>query len=246
MWTCEGEKPRTTVVRGIMMEDRWESASEGWSDSLDGDWDSVVVEPDRSRVAAGRGISLRGATEGFAVVGAERGALSLTMDTIIFSKSSELMWRSRLLRLLMEESWRRILGRAISRGAETEVNSTASSSASESTLPDSWGTSSSLLESVGMFWGEVGMGLMVAEVTSLSSFSMSCSLCQSLQLRFSSLRPCSTESAQREKTVGDVLADGRVAGEAEDLTSPHAIQVGRVGGVNLVNHVGVHGQDGRV
>lgn len=29
---------------------------------------------------------------------------------------------------------------------------------------------------------------------------MSCSRCQSLQLRFSNLRPCSTESAQREKT----------------------------------------------
>ena len=68
-------------------------------------------------------------------VGADRGALSLTMDTIIFSKSSELMWRSRLLRLLVDESMRRILGR-ISRGADTDVNSTASSS-SESTLPES-------------------------------------------------------------------------------------------------------------
>jgi hypothetical protein len=65
--------------------------------------------------------------------GAERGALSLTMDTIIFSKSSELMRRSRRL---VEESSLRILGR-ISRGADTEVKSTASSSAKDSTLPES-------------------------------------------------------------------------------------------------------------
>lgn len=66
--------------------------------------------------------------------GAERGALSLTMETIIFSKSSELVWRSLVL---VDESCLCILGRAMSRGAETDVNSTASSSATESTLLDS-------------------------------------------------------------------------------------------------------------
>lgn len=93
--------------------------SEGCSEERD----SVVVDPER--VMAMRGEVL--------FDGAERGALSLTMETTIFSKSSELMWRSRRL---AEESSRRILGR-ISRGAETEVNSGVSSSARESTLPES-------------------------------------------------------------------------------------------------------------
>ena len=34
----------------------------------------------------------------------------------------------------------------------------------------------------------------------VSSLSTSCSLCHRRQLRFSNLRPCSTESAQRENT----------------------------------------------
>lgn len=93
--------------------------SEGCSEERD----SVVVDPERVMAMMGEVLFDE----------AERGALSLTMETTIFSKSSELMWRSRLL---AEESSRRILGR-ISRGADTEVNSGVSSSASESTLPES-------------------------------------------------------------------------------------------------------------
>lgn len=93
--------------------------SEGCSE----DCDSVVVDPERVMAMMGEVL----------FDGAERGALSLTMETTIFSKSSELMWRSRRL---AEDSSRRILGR-ISRGADTEVNSGVSSSARESTLPES-------------------------------------------------------------------------------------------------------------
>jgi hypothetical protein len=89
MRNCEGEKPRTTVVREGISGEGWDSVSEGMSDSLEGDWDSVVVDPERWMVAGdGRVADLRCSEE---EVGAERGALSLTMDMIIFSKSSELM-----------------------------------------------------------------------------------------------------------------------------------------------------------
>lgn len=43
-----------------------------------------------------------------------------------------------------------------------------------------------------------------AEAVFLFAFSTSCSLCQRRQLKFSNLLPCSTESAQREKTVAPV------------------------------------------
>lgn len=99
----------------------------------------------------------------------------------------------------------------ISRGADTEVNSTVSSaSATDSTLPDSWGTSINLV-SVGMSWG-VDRVICVAVVAMLFPFWTSCSFCQILQLRFSSLRPCSTDSAQREKTALVGLA-GWLGGE---------------------------------
>lgn len=100
------------------------------------DCDSVVVDPDRVRAGGAggtRSFCFVDAIKGDVCEGADRGALSLTIDTIIFSKSSELMRRSRLV---VEESSLRILGR-ISRGAETEVKSTVSSSAKDSTLPES-------------------------------------------------------------------------------------------------------------
>lgn len=99
------------------------------------DCDSVVVDPDLMRAGGADTGSccLAAAMRGEVCDGAERGALSLTMETIIFSKSSELMRRSRRV---AEESSRCILGR-ISRGADTEVKSTVSSSARDSTLPDS-------------------------------------------------------------------------------------------------------------
>lgn len=163
--------------------------------------DSVVVEPLRWGV---EGSLAAAAARGEVAVGAESGAVSLTMETTIFSKSSEEMWRSLLLRLLTVESRRCILGR-ISTGADSEMKSLASSSATESTLPESCG-SSGVRFATGT--GLVGVWEVVVAVVSswavaffAFSVSISCSLCHNLQLRFSNLRPCSTESAQREKTV---------------------------------------------
>lgn len=96
--------------------------------------------------------------------------------------------------------------------------------------------------------------MVCAEVARLFEDSTSCSLCQIRQLRFSSRRPCSTESAQREKTVhgqsvsmtmrGAMLME---TGKHERLlTGPHAIQVGGIGGINLVDNVGVNCQHVRV
>ena len=147
----DGEKPRTTVVcLGLISGDGSETW-DGLSEVLEGDCDSVLVDPDLCRAGAGdgEGIFLGGVVVGW-YVGAERGVLSFTIDTTILPKSSELMCRSRLLLLLMEESCLQIWGRTISRGADTEVNSTASSSITESTLPESWGISE-CLGSLGMF-----------------------------------------------------------------------------------------------
>jgi len=80
------------------------------------------------------------------------------------------------------------------------------------------------------------------------------SLFQSLQLRFSNLRPSSKEPAQREKTRNVMLVaaaggEGRSAIEAggeKELTCPHAEQVLDIAGVDLVDEADVHGQDGRV
>jgi hypothetical protein len=110
------------------------------------------------------------------------------------------MCRSRpRLRVLAQESWRRILGRTISTGVDTDVNSSGSSLPIESTLPDSWGTSGMLRAAgVGMSFGRVAVG--GADLFSVSQQKVS--LFQSRQERFSSRRPCSTESAHREKTVG--------------------------------------------
>jgi hypothetical protein len=71
-------------------------------------------------------------------------------------------------------------------------------SATDSTLPESCGTSGN--RSAQMFWGNETVLDGRAGAAALMSFSTSCSRCQSLQLRFSSLLPWSTESAQREKT----------------------------------------------
>jgi hypothetical protein len=120
---------------GVCCRDSMDGASE----LLQGD--SVVVEPERSGAGAllhvflGEGM---GNEEQISGRGASRGSLAWMMDATIFSRWSEVMWRSRpRLRLLAHESCLRILGRRISMGADSEVKSTASSSATESTLPDS-------------------------------------------------------------------------------------------------------------
>jgi len=84
----EGEKPRTTVVRERLWGEDCAEASDTSVVDLAGDCDSVVVDPERSK---GRGAGGESFETGAIWGGAERGPLSLTMDTIIFSKSSELM-----------------------------------------------------------------------------------------------------------------------------------------------------------
>jgi hypothetical protein len=93
----------------------------------------------------------------------------------------------------------------ISRGAEIEAevlsdsNSRASSSVRESRLPERLGTSaveyrpSELLEAMEI----AGVVALASETGSQQKVS----LFQSLQLRFSSLRPSSRDPAHREKTV---------------------------------------------
>lgn len=93
-----------------------------------------------------------------------------------------------------------------------------------------------------MFWGSVCEWEDVF-FSSLSTTKVS--LCQSLQLRFSSLRPCSTESAHREKTEANLSASRAGGGhwKSSQLTSPHAIQARGIASVDLVNDVCIHCQN---
>lgn len=92
----------------------------------------------------------------------------------------------------------------MSKGADVEEelsvsNSRASSSLSDSRLPERLGTSAEYRPS------ELLEALEVAGVVALASDTGSqqnVSLFHNLQLRFSNLRPSSNEPAQREKTVG--------------------------------------------
>lgn len=139
-----GEKPSVMMVpcdgdsaTGAACEDSMEGVSE------ESHGDSVVVEPDRSVSGDCAGFSRVGGESEMLRSGALSGSLASIMETTIFSKSSEVMCRSRpRLRLLAHESCRRIRGRMMSTGADSAVKSTASSSGTESTLPDSWGRSS--------------------------------------------------------------------------------------------------------
>src|SRR3569833_903020 len=119
----DGAKPRTTVVRlredGSSGDEGASESSEGTSGLLEGD--SVVVEPDRCRAGGGGETSLTAgsgtttvAVKGAAISGwgAVRGSFSVTMDTTIFSRSSEVMWRSLpRLRLLAHKTNQQNQGR---------------------------------------------------------------------------------------------------------------------------------------
>ncbi len=73
------------------------------------------------------------------------------------------------------------------------------------------------------------------------------SLFQSLQLRFSNLRPSSREPAHREKTVNLlVFAVSNTVPAETMLTSPHAEQILDVAGVDFMDEAHVHGQDRRI
>lgn len=141
----EGEKPQMTMVRdagagagaccGI-------DSIEVCSELLHGDSD--VVEPVRAGSGALLAFSSRSGEFAGEMVGsgAVSGTLASMISTTSFSKSLDVMCLSRpRLRLLAHESCRSIRGRTISSGAESDVNSTASSS-NESMLLESWGMSS--------------------------------------------------------------------------------------------------------
>lgn len=129
-----------------------------------------------------------------------RSFFSLMVMTI-FSRSSGVIWRSRPRLLLLTESCRRICGCEMSSGAEVEEevwslsNSSASSSASDSTLPERLGTSyrpSELLNAMEMAG--------VVELASDTGSQQKVSLFHNLQLKFSNLRPSSSDPEHREKT----------------------------------------------
>jgi hypothetical protein len=147
--TEEGENPRTTMVGRVW--DEAISMGEGWwldsteFASEDETEDSVVVDPECSMV--GRqisGVCTGGWNEDARLGRGLRVPLAWMMSTTIFSRSSEVMCLSlpRLL-LLAQESCLLITGRTISNAGVSEwKSSTASSSMTESTLPESSGRSS--------------------------------------------------------------------------------------------------------
>lgn len=124
------------------------------------------------------------------------------------------MWRSLpRLRLLAHESCLWILGRRISSGADSEVNSTASSSATESTLPESWGISS-VVEEEPRAW-MICLGRVVTDgATAWPPSHQKVSLVHKRQLRFSNLRPWSTDSAHLAKTGFTLVRGVRWEGTA--------------------------------
>lgn len=165
---------------------------------------SEVVDPDRSGWELAHSLSspstCRVQQSTSSGRGAFKGSLHWIMPATIFSRSSEVIWRSLRLRLLAQESCLRILGRAMSRAGVSEQNSTASSSTTESRLPDSSGTSSDGEDRLD--W-RICLGMAVAAVESGAAVSSQqiVSLVHRRQLRFSSRRPCCTDPAHLAKTV---------------------------------------------
>ena len=169
-----------------------DSSPEVWYD------DSVVVEPVRSGSGARVVMDSTGGDRGMMGSGAVSGSLASMMETTIFSSSSEVMWRSRpRLRLLAHESCLCILGRTISTGLVSALRSTASSSATESTLPDSCGRSSAV--ALRGYWMSCGW-VVQAEMSASSPSQQKVSRFHSRQLRFSSRLPWATESRHLAKT----------------------------------------------
>lgn len=137
-----------------------------------------------------------------------RAFFSLMMVTI-FSRSSGVMClsRPRLCVLMLLESCRLRSGLKMFRGAEVAAvsslsNSIASSSASESTLPDRSGMSD--VDRAAELLGAM-------EIAGVAFFASSCwqqkvSLFHNRQLRFSKRRPSSREPAHLEKTALQLAA----------------------------------------
>jgi hypothetical protein len=137
----------------------------------------------------------------------------------------------------------------MSTGAEVEAEvlsvskSRASSSTSESRLPDRLGTSveyrpSELLAEMEMAG--------VVELASETGSQQKVSLFHSRQLKFSNLRPSSNEPAHLEKTANVRLCHGRNQTGRNSLTCPHAEEILHVASVELVDQTHVNGQDRRI
>lgn len=168
-----------------------------------------LVDPVRSRAwVAGRGFSVEASSTCFSAgfeddingegkgEGKVRSSLVWMIEVTIFSNSSEEMLH-RLL-LLEQESCLHILGRSLSVG-EAAVQSTASSSAMESTLADSWGMSSEdcwIFLSISRGREPVGNDGVVASAAAQKVWWF-----QTLQAMFSSLLPLATESPHLVNTV---------------------------------------------
>jgi len=240
--TCEGENPRTTLVvlrSEVTLPDEAACAelSEASSEVMD------------LLSTATTGVMVLGADTGCCGVivasGARGGRLlresgsrsffSLIVITI-FSRSSGVMCRSRPRLRLCTESCRWIWGRVISTGAEVEVevlsvsNSRASSSASESRLPDRLGTSAEYRPSE--LLAEMEMAGVVELASEIGS-QQKVSLFHNRQLKFSSLRPSSNEPAHLENTANVSLFVRH--GFQRTLTCPHAEEILDVSSVNLVD-----------
>ena len=134
----------------------------------------------------------------------------------------------------------------ISSGAEVEAevlsvsNSRASSSTSESRLPDRLGTSAEYRPSELLAEMEIAG---VVELASETGSQQKVSLFHNRQLRFSNLRPSSNEPAHLENTANVSLCHGE---NSKELTCPHAEEVLDVASVDLVDQTHVNGQNRRI
>jgi hypothetical protein len=140
MGIWDGEKPRVMMVRlcatGSDTLSKGTDSGEVFSEVSHGDF--VLLELDCSGTGGLAMLSSTDGERGKMGRGAFSGSLASTIERTIFSNSSEVMWRSRpRLRLLAHESCLCIVGRTMSIGADSVVKSRASSSATESTLPES-------------------------------------------------------------------------------------------------------------
>lgn len=126
----------------------------------------------------------------------------------------------------------------MSKGAAPEArvessNSRASSSGSESRLPDRLGTSFDEYRPSGLLDAMEVAGV-VAFASEMGS-QQKVSLFHSLQLRFSNRRPCSKDAAHLENTTRVlVLEDAPSSNCMLGLTCPHAEEILDIAGVDLV------------
>lgn len=215
--TCDGENPLTTLVTLRSDVEVTESAAADCGELSD---DSVLLGGTVGAGAfdvamAGAVCSCEALLVGFAsdflasgaryecvlMPNGSRSFFSLIVITI-FSKSSGVICRSLPRLLLQAESCRCTLGLVMLRGADVEAlsslsDSMASSSARESRLPDSSGTSEVYRPS------ELLCEIDIAGVVALASpgAQQNVSLFHNLQLKFSSRRPSSIDPAHLLNTV---------------------------------------------